>query len=225
MMRSALIPAFVALMSILLCACTWPPREIFPPAPGEAPRTIYLVKHGWHAGIVIKQADIPPDIWPQRNDFPDSEYLELGWGDRDYYMTQSPHLGITLKAGLLPTAGVLHVVGFSGPVTQYFPHSQVIRIELSEAGIQKLCAYLENTYALDETGRSQPLGPSLYGNGRFYLSRESYHAFNTCNVWTARGLREAGVQITPAANLTVETLMTNAASFGTVIQNPGPTVE
>ena len=218
-MRTALIHAFIVFMPVFLSACASPHSGLFPAAPDEPSKTVYLVSHGWHAGIVVKRADIPPDLWLQRNDFADAEYLEFGWGDKDYYMTPSPHLGIKLKAGLLPTASVLHLVGFSGSVTRYFPHSEVISIELSEAGFQQLCSYLENSYALDEDGHSQPLGPSLYGAGRFYLSRESYHVFNTCNVWTARGLREAGCPITPAANLTVDTLMANVAKFGVVIQN------
>jgi len=206
------------LMSVLLFACASPPNNLFPPGPNEPSRTIYLVSHGWHAGIVVKRTDIPAGIWPQHHEFPEAEYLELGWGDKDYYMTPKPGLGITLKAGLLPTASVLHVVGFRGPVTRYFPRSEVIRIDLTEAGFQRLCRYLENSYARDETGLSQPLGPSLYGAGQFYLSRETYHAFNTCNAWTARALREAGCPITPAANLRVKTLMTNMTKFGTVIQ-------
>ena len=217
-MRTRQVHAAIVLMSVLLFACASPPNNLFPPGPNEPSRTIYLVSHGWHAGIVVKRTDIPAGIWPQHNEFPEAEYLELGWGDKDYYMTPKPNLGITLKAGLLPTASVLHVVGFRGPVTGYFPRSEVIRIDLSEAGFQRLCRYLENSYARDETGLSQPLGPSLYGDGQFYLSRETYHAFNTCNAWTARALREAGCPITPAVNLRVKTLMTNLAEFGTVIQ-------
>lgn len=218
-MRATPIHAFIVLISALLYACASPPKDLFPPVPGEPSKKIYLVSQGWHAGIVVKRADIPEGIWPQHNDFPDAEYLELGWGDKDYYMTPSPHIGMTFKAGLLPTASVLHIVGFRGPVTRYFPHSEVIRIELSEAGFLRLCSYIENSYALDEAGRAQPLGPSLYGAGQFYLSRESYHAFNTCNVWTARGLREAGCPVTPAANLTIDNLMETVARIGTVIQN------
>ena len=218
-MKAALMHACIVVVSVLLCACASPPKDLFPPDPGEPSKTIYLVSHGWHAGIVVKRADILPGIWPQHNDFPDAEYLEVGWGDKDYYMTPSPHMGITLKAGLLPTASVLHIIGFNGSVTRYFAHSEVIRVELSELGFQRFCSYLENSYALDEAGRSQPLGPSLYGAGQFYLSRESYHAFNTCNVWTARGLREAGCPVTPAENLSIDTLMTNVAKFGVVIQN------
>ena len=224
-MRATLIQAFIALVPAFLYSCTSLPKDVFPPGPDEPSRTIYLVSQDWHAGIVVKRADIPPGIWIQHDDFPDAEYLEVGWGDKDYYMTQSPHLGITLKAGLFPTASVLHIVGFSGSVTRYFPRSEVIRVELSEAGLQRLCSYLENSYALDDAGRSQPLGPSLYGAGQFYLSRESYHAFNTCNVWTARGLRDAGLPITPAVNLTIDTLMQTAATFGAVIQEIPPELE
>lgn len=217
-MRMGLVYFLVILMAWALFGCTSPPNVQFPPGPDEPSKTIHLVSHGWHAGMVVKRADIPPGIWAQHNDLPEAEYLEVGWGDKDYYMTPGPHLGITLKAGLLPTESVLHIVGFRGPVTRYFPQSEVIRIDLSEAGFERLCRYLEHSYARDADGLSPPLGPSLYGDGRFYLSRETYHAFNTCNVWTARALRDAGCPITPAGTLTVDTLMDHAAGFGRVIQ-------
>lgn len=221
MTKPAHAHAAIVLMSMLLFACASPPGNLFPPGPGEASRTIYLVSHGWHAGIVIKRADIPAGVWPQHNEFPAAQYLEVGWGDMDYYMTPQPGLGILLKAGLWPTASVLHVVGFRGPVTDYFARSRVIAIELSAAGFERLCRYLEDSYARDETAASRPLGPSLYGDGRFYLSRETYHVFNTCNAWTARALRAAGIPLTPAGNLGVDSLMTNAAKFGSVIRS-GP---
>jgi len=210
--------AFVVWLPVLLFACVSPPVGLYPPERDEPFKTIYLVSHGWHAGIVVRRMDIPAGIWPQQNEFPQAEYLEVGWGDKDYYMTPQPHLGITLKAGLLPTASVLHIVGFNGPVTHYFPHSEVIRIDLSVAGFERLCSYIESSYAGDAAGESQPLGPALYGNGRFYLSRETYHAFNTCNVWTARALRAAGCPLTPATTLTVDTLMARAAALGNIVQ-------
>ena len=217
-MSSRQVRAGIVLMSLLLFACAAPPRGLFPPGPDEPTATIYLVRHGWHAGIVIRRADIPAGVWPQHNEFPAAEYLEVGWGDKDYYTTPNPGLGITLKAGLLPTPSVLQVVGFSAPVTRYFPGSEVIRIDLSMDGLKRLCRYIQNSYARDESASSRPLGPSLYGKGLFYLSRETYHAFNTCNAWTAKALRDAGCPIRPAANLRVETLMSNAAKFGSVIQ-------
>ena len=99
----------------------------------------------------------------------------------------------------------------------------MIRVDLSYAGFERLCAYIEHSYASDEDRGHRPLGRGLYGDSRFYLSRERYHAFNTCNVWSARALRDAGCPITPAATITVEQLMSRVARFGTAIQRrPAP---
>ena len=217
-MRPGIKPIAVVILSLALLACSAPPKGLFPPEQGEPVKSIYLVSHGWHAGIVIKRADIPEGLWSAHNDFPDAEYLEVGWGDKDYYMTPDPHFGITLKAGLLPTDSVLHVVGFNGSITSYFSRSEIIKIDLSYEGFERLCNYINDSYAIDDAGMSKYLGPGLYGKSRFYLSDETYHAFNTCNVWTARALHNMGCPITPATTLTVEDLMTKVAEFGTVIQ-------
>ena len=217
-MTTVHLRSFLFSMSLLLVTCASPSLGLFPPDPEESTKTIYLVRHGWHAGIVVNRSDIPVGTWPQHNEFPEAEYLEVGWGDKDYYMTLEPGLGIMLMAGLLPTDSVLHIVGVRGPITSYFPQNEILLVKLSEEGFLRLSRYIEDSYALDGAGLSQSLGPSLYGKGRFYLSRETYHAFNTCNAWTARALRNAGAPITPAINLRVETLMNNVAKFGTVIQ-------
>ncbi len=172
---------------------------------------IYLVSHGWHAGIVLERAAIPAGLLPEQADFPGARYLEIGWGDRDYYTRADPHAGILLKAGLWPTASVLHVVGFSEPVTKTFPHSEVIRIDLGRQGFVSLCQHLDNRFARD-SGSAAALQSGLYGQSRFYLARDTYHLFNTCNVWTARALRTAGCPVTPAFNITVESLLDNVES-------------
>lgn len=188
------------------------------PEPNETTKTVYLVSHGWHAGIVVRRADIPDAVWPEKWDFPASEFLEVGWGDRDYYQTPDPHWGITLKAALLPTESVLHIVAFSGSVLAYFPRSEIIEIQLSESGFERLCRHISASYSRDPAGNSVPLGPGLYGVSQTYLSTETYHLLNTCNVWTARAIREAGCPITPASTVTVDSLMSRARSFGKLIQ-------
>ena len=206
-------------MVMFLVACTSPAKDLFPPDKNTPVKSIYLVRHGWHAGIVVKRTDIPAGVWSEHNDFPDADYLEVGWGDKDYYMTPDAHVGIAIKAGVLPTASVLHVVGFSAPVTSYFPYSEIVRIDLSAQGFERLCRYIQASYAKDDAGASQVLGTGLYGHSRFYLSRETYHAFKTCNVWTARALREAGCPLTPSTTLTVDGLMSQVAELGTLLQS------
>ena len=215
------IRIWILFLAASCSACAAPVRETPAPSESEPHKTIYLVSHGWHAGIVLRRADIPDSIWPEPEDFPSTEYLEVGWGDMDYYQTPDPHMGLILKAALLPTASVLHIVGFNGPVPAYFPYSEIIRIELSSAGLEHLSRTIAASFATDEAGNTTSLGPGLYGNSRFYLSRESYQLFNTCNVWTARALRAAGLPITPARAITAENLMSQVRKFGRVVQS-GP---
>ncbi len=221
-MKTTYLKILVLIVAVSACvACVTQAQDpgLFPPAKNAPTRSIYLVNQGWHAGIIVKRADIPDGVWPEHKDLPDSEYLELGWGDRDFYQDSEPNFWVTLKAALWPTESVLHIATFSGSVTKYFAHREIIRIELSEAGFEKLCGYFSQSYARDDAGKPISLGPGLYGVSRFYLSQETYHGFKTCNVWTARALRSAGVPIASALTIKVESLMSEARTHGTVIQS------
>ena len=213
--------SFLMVVVTACVACATHVQGLFPPPKNAPTRSIYLVNQGWHAGIIVKRADIPNGVWLEHKDFPDSEYLEVGWGDRDYYQDPDPHFGITLKAALWPTESVLHIATFNGSVTGYFENREIIKIELSEQGFEKLCRYFSESYAKDDTEKAIPLRSGLYGKSSFYLSRETYHVFKTCNVWTARGLRAAGLPIASAWTIQVDSLMSEARAFGTLVQS-GP---
>ena len=92
---------------------------------------------------------------------------------------------------------------------------------MSSADFEHLSRTIVASFARDEAGNAKSVGPGLYGNSRFYLSVETYHLFNTCNVWTAKALRAAGLPITPATVIWVESLMSQARMLGTVVQS-GP---
>lgn len=216
-----MIRLWILFFAVSCSICAAPVRETHASSVSETRKIIYLVNHGWHAGIVLRRVDIPDNTWPKLGNFSDMEYLEVGWGDMDYYQIPDPHLGFILKAALLPTASVLHIVGFNGHVTAYFPYSEIIKIELSSASFERLSRTIVSSFALDKAGNTMSPSPGRYGNSRFYLSRETYHLFNTCNVWTARALRNAGFPITPATATSVENLMSQARKFGIVVQS-GP---
>ena len=136
------------------------------------------------------------------------------------YQALNPHLGSALKAALLPTESVLHIFGFSGPVTANFPYSEIIEIKLPAGGMQRLAGYIAASSSRDEAGNFTSLGGRpFYRNRRFYASRETYHLFNTCNAWAARALRTAGLPIAPAQAMTAEGLMSQALKIGTVVQS------
>ena len=102
---------------------------------------------------------------------------------------------------------------FDRPPTAAFPRAEIVEIDLSPHGFERLCSFVMHAYARDEDGRPTPLGPGLYGDSRFYLGRESYF-LTTCNVWTARALRSAGLPISPAYAVTARNVMFQVRKLG-----------
>jgi uncharacterized protein (TIGR02117 family) len=208
----------LALLGAALSGCMRigpPPDET---APRAADRVIQVVSHGWHTGLVVARADIPDGLWPERADFPAAEYLEVGWGDRDFYMTPDNSLWLALKAALWSNASVLHVAGFHGPVDAYFPAAEIVELRLTAEALERLVRYIDESFARAGKRRAQPLGPGLYGDSRFYPSRERFHLFNTCNVWTARGLAAAGLPVHPQLALTASALLGQVRQLGRCVR-------
>lgn len=203
--------------TLALCACAAPvATQAFS---GPANAQIYVVSHGAHTGIVVRKADVPPGLWPELRDFPSARYLEVGWGDADYYQLADPGPWITFKAAFLPTASVVHVVGIDTSVASYFTTNEIVAIALSRDGVAGLARYIHEAYLRPGAAPVAPLRRGLYGDSRFYPGRESFHLLRTCNVWTAAALRAAGI---PVRNeLTGEGLMAQVRALGVVVR-PAP---
>lgn len=207
------------LLCMLLGACAAPEKNSVPAEDDAASKPVYLVSHGWHTGIVVRRMDLPAEVWPESADFPDAEYLEVGWGDRDFYPAAEFGWGIAFKAVFWPRLGVLHMAGFSGPVADFFPHSEVVEMKLSRRGFERLSGFVHDCFDRNGAVRATRMGPGLYGQSAFYPAREKFHLFNTCNVWTARPLRTAGLPVTPFYAMTADGLMSQARQFGQTIQS------
>jgi uncharacterized protein (TIGR02117 family) len=176
--------------------------------------SVFVVRHAWHTGIVLRRQDIPADLWPERDDFPGVEHLEIGWGDRQFYQARDPSPGMALRAAIFPGPSVLHVAGFSGPVTRFFAGAEVLEARLALPDFGRLCAFIGGAHARDPSGRSIPLGAGLYGASRFYAGRERYSVLTTCNMWTARALRAAGLPVVPARAFTAGSVMRQLRAIG-----------
>ncbi|MFK5948626.1 MAG: DUF2459 domain-containing protein [Methylococcales bacterium] len=193
----------------------WPVETSFKEAKNPV---FYLVNHGQHAGIVIESKYLSDRINVLQKDFANSDYLEIGWGDSNFYQIPNPHIGHILKAGIFPSESVLHLVGFNGDVTSYFSNSEIMEFKVTSQQLDKLSSQIAASFTTDKYGYIKSLGHGLYGKSFFYRSVESYHIFNTCNVWTARVLKRAGIVIQPSAAITVEDLMGQLRGQGQVIQ-------
>lgn len=200
-----------------LSACASAPIAPITQAPLEpGQHRLYVVNHGWHTGIVVRAADVPAHAWPARRDFPDAQYLEVGWGSHDYYQAKDPGVWLALKSAFLPGASVLHVVAFDGAVERYFSASEVLEIRVSGHGLKRFIEHVRASHAIDPAGQPLVLGTGLYGRSRFYASKETFHLLNNCNVWVATALGEAGVPLPSTPTIRAGALMFHVRTMSPV---------
>jgi len=182
------------------------------PSAGEPATTLWIVDHGWHTSIVVRRADVDRARWPELDDFSGATLVEIAWGDREFYMATSPTSGLAIKAAVITSGSVLHVVGLTPAVTDYFGAGVAIR--LSRPGFDALADFVHAEYERSPDRAPLRLGRSLYGSGWFYAARSRYHLFNTCNTWVARALGAAGLAVEAAGVVTASDVMRQVRPLG-----------
>ena len=168
---------------------------------------IYVVGHGWHTGLVIPAKDIAQDLPDLRKRFGNTRYLEFGWGDKGFYQAETVTIGLTLKSLFTPNSSLMHVVAVPLTPREYFPKSKVSELCLTNQGYRSLKQFIARSFQRGPSGQLVPLRKGIYGNSQFYDAVDSYHAMNTCNKWTAKALKNAGMNISTTFKLTSGSVM------------------
>lgn len=183
--------------------------------------SVYVVSHGWHVALVLRRQDLAATSRLARYAPGPFRYLEVGWGDGDYYPARRGTIPLALRAAFRSRWAVLQVVGFDDPVTTTFPRSKILQVDVSPDGLASLARYIDATYAVDPDGRPIIVAPAEYGVGAFYLARGQYGLLNNSNTWAARGLEIAGCPIDVDSAVTACSVLHQTARFAHVLR-PGP---
>ena len=168
--------------------------------------TILVVEHGWHTAIVVRRSDVDRTIWPDADEFSEASLIEIGWGDREFYMADRGSAWLAVKAAFFTSGSVLHVVGLRAD-DETIAGVDVVQLRLSRRGFDAMTRFVSDEYQRDERNHPIRLGPGLYRPSFFYAARSRYHLFNTCNTWGLRALRAAGLDVTPAGTVVAGDVM------------------
>lgn len=168
---------------------------------------IYVVKYDWHTGVIFERNAAVKFFPALQDDYNDFKFIEIGWGDKDFYMAEKETFWITFKAGMLPTKSVLHVTALMNNPEKHYKGLEMVIINLRKDDFKNLIQYFNKSFALDTNKNNIKLKDGLKENSLFYLSKEKYHIFKTCNAWIARGLKRAGVPVHPFYALTSKNVM------------------
>ena len=212
-MRAVRVRRWLLGPALALCALWLATCETAPPPPpdddGSRTHLVRVASNGWHTAIIVPATALAgTGLLPEAADFPDAAFLEFGWGDRVYYPAKEKTLTMTLAAALVPTAAVMHMAGLAAaPEDGTSSGPEVVSVALTEAGLGRLVEALSTEFERPAGGRAAPVSRGLYPGSRFYHARGQFHLFNTCNTWTARMLRAAGVALSPSGIVTADGLM------------------
>ena len=200
----------ILLLSLLwMLACSTKPYVVKATnnEPASGNKKVYVLNHGWHTSLVLPSADVAADLPELKKRFGKVPYIEFGWGDSGFYQAQKVTTGITLQALFWPSTAVIHAVAVPNSPDDYFPDSEVLAVCLTNQNYASLKNFVVNSFYRDEFGHLLQLKKGIYGDSQFYEGVGNYYFLNTCNKWTAKGLKSAGMNFSTTFKLTARSVM------------------
>lgn len=211
---------FFLSLILLSVGCASVDKSAYLPENTADERSVYVIGHGWHTGIVVSRKDIEDGFPPAIADnLPKGTYLEFGWGEEDFYRADKLNSGVLLKAAFMRNDAVLHVAGFSEPPESYFSNGTVVRINISEEGVRRITLFLADSFRLSEDNAVINRGKGLYGNSEFFAATGIYSLFHNCNRWTIEVLAKSGAPVSTSIVLTQGAVMKQAEKLASQKKN------
>ena len=216
--RSIFPPAVIifSVLALLASDCAAPKTERNFSAGDANAKLVFVVHNKWHAAIVVKKADIGAYEMPELSYFPDAEYVEISWGDADFFPAAEGGIGLALKAAFWSSGSVLHLVGFSGTVKETYGGAEIIEIGLSEQEFRRLIGFVSAEFQREQPGHLATPRPGLFPRSRFFPANSKFNLLRTCNAWVAEAFSAAGLPVSPGFVFTAGNLAAQIKEFATV---------
>lgn len=162
---------------------------------------VFVNTNGVHTEIGVPAAneimDWRPLVPPAHLKVPiATDYIFFGHGHRDFYLNTPSWAELSLATAFDAAFGagpaLLHIDHVQGPLEAANQRA----VTLAPDEYRRLVDYIRPQFRRDGHGRTLPLLGRGYGDhDMFYESEAGYSFWLTCNEWTGRALRAAGVRM------------------------------
>jgi uncharacterized protein (TIGR02117 family) len=164
--------------------------------------TIFVRTNGVHTWIVMPKVNAIMDWRPyapgehlRDSRYGRSDHIAVGYGNREFYLNTPTWADLSLS-------NAFHAAFGNGSTLLHVEHDHQPRpddwqrpIILTQGQYRRLAGYVRARFRLDAQGRTIPLRGRGYGTwDMFYEAKGGYSFVLTCNEWTGRALRAAGVR-------------------------------
>jgi uncharacterized protein (TIGR02117 family) len=160
---------------------------------------IHFFRDGIHTHLVLPAGLLLKYIPGLKQQLQDSPWARIGWGDFQYYGASQQTLLSAARALLLPSTAVIAVLGVSSIRDQVSATNRVYSINSNQVIEDALAQFIAGYFKQGSRGQLTQVREKSSGEV-FFKARGIYMFINTCNNWTSRGLRIAGLRCLPRLN-------------------------
>ncbi len=166
---------------------------------------VWVEDNGIHTGIVLPlvgPADAAGSDWrdlilpydPRDPAYGRHSHVAFGWGDRDFYVNTPRWRDVRLMTVMNAAIGSDETVMYVERIGEPVPAPHVRRVLLRPHEYARLVAFIRGSFDGGPSGVAASQ-PGYADHDSFHAAKGRYTAFNTCNTWTGRALRTAGVRL------------------------------
>ncbi|MCX6294947.1 MAG: TIGR02117 family protein [Bacteroidetes bacterium] len=163
---------------------------------------IFIQSNGVHTDIVmpVKSELINWNELLPYSDFVNADssfqYIGMGWGDKGFYLDTPEWNDLKFSTAFNAAFGLgktaMHVTyKYKKPII----NERCKKIVISKENYKLMIDYIISSFRLEKNKIILIAHAGYTQQDRFYEGKGTYNIFKTCNVWTGKGLKTAGVKI------------------------------
>lgn len=180
---------------------------------------IYLVKVNWHTGLMIPVNDFTKKILPVLSYFDGFKYVDIGWGDAEFYQSPGFNICLAVNAILVPTPTVIRIDGYKFPIERVIEWREfAIQFVLTKERFLRMADFINQSFKYDDYKK---VIISLRDKEKpiiFFKSVHYYFFMRTCNTWAAEAIQSTGVEIDTFGLVTAGQLYSKLSRFGKILK-------
>ncbi len=181
--------------------------------------SIYLVKANWHTGLMIPVNDFTKKILPVLSYFDGFKYVDIGWGDAEFYQAPAFDICLALYAVLLPTPSVIRIDGYKFPIEKVIEWREfAVRFDLTTDMFLKMADFINQSFKYDDDKKLIISSRDKEKPIIFFKSVHYYYFMRTCNTWAAGAIQSAGVNVDTFGLVTAGQLYSKLSRFGKILK-------
>ncbi|WP_322014722.1 DUF2459 domain-containing protein [Paraburkholderia sp. J12] len=168
------------------------PAPIDTVSTGVPHTTIAVVQRDWHTDVCLRTRDADAWTLALAHGFDGATTLCFGFGERQY-VVERKHDPLTMLGALLPSRAAILMTVLRAAPEAAFGKENVMEAPVSAAGLDGLQRFLRDSIETDSANDPLRLADGPYPGSLYFAATGTYDALHTCNTWTARALRSAGL--------------------------------